>query len=93
MIWLSQLFLWYIILHLARMESKRLELIECILSSSIASAVRVVNKGSEALLNAGFRSPLSAGIGISMYSLNNKDAFRRSTRYICSLQSGRIQQY
>ena len=41
MIWLSQLLLWYIILHLARMESKRLELIECILSSSIVSAIKV----------------------------------------------------
>lgn len=50
------------------MESKRLELIECILSSSIVSAVKVGNKGSEALLNAGFRSPLSDGIGILMYS-------------------------
>ena len=26
------------------------------------------NKGSEALMNAGFRSPLSDGIGILMYS-------------------------
>ena len=59
-----------IFLHLARMVSKRHGLIQCIISFC-----RGGNKGSEASLDAEFRSPLSNKVQICLYILKYEDPF------------------